>query len=183
MSAGRIVYIMGPSGAGKDSLIAFARQRIGDQVLFAHRYITRPSGGGEDHVELTRAEFRRRAALGLFALDWESHGLCYGIGLEIDAWMARGGVTVVNGSRNHLQAALQRYPDMAVVHVHAAPDVLAARLSARGRESENEIRNRLARQVQWSAPAGVAVTTIDNSGSLDQAGRTLVETLAGLVAG
>lgn len=178
MIAGCMVYVIGPSGVGKDSLLAFARSRMGDRVLFAHRYITRPIGGGENHIELTPAEFARRASLGLFALHWESHGLSYGVGLEIDAWLERGGVTVVNGSRSHLSAALERYPAMRVVHIDATPQVLAARLVARGRETEDQIKTRLARQVAWTAPPSVMVTRIDNSGELATAGQTLVETLS-----
>jgi ribose 1,5-bisphosphokinase PhnN len=58
---GRLIYVMGPSGAGKDSLLGFARDRLkAEPILFAHRYITRPSGNGEAHVELTVEEFEVR---------------------------------------------------------------------------------------------------------------------------
>ncbi|MEA3120469.1 MAG: ribose 1,5-bisphosphokinase, partial [Paraburkholderia sp.] len=96
---GRIVYVMGPSGAGKDTLLSFARARLGSApVLFAHRYITRAAeAGGENHVHLSHEEFRTRADQNLFALQWSSHGLHYGIGVEIDTWMGRGFTVVVNG--------------------------------------------------------------------------------------
>jgi ribose 1,5-bisphosphokinase len=88
---GRLIYVMGPSGAGKDSLLDFARNRLqAEPILFAHRYITRPSGNGEAHVELSVEEFEARSTLGLFALEWSSHGLRYGIGIELDAWLERG---------------------------------------------------------------------------------------------
>ena len=51
---------MGPSGAGKDSILDRARVLTlpGTPVVFAHRYITRPAGsGGENHVALSAAEF------------------------------------------------------------------------------------------------------------------------------
>jgi ribose 1,5-bisphosphokinase len=177
---GRIVYVMGPSGAGKDTLLSFARARLGGApVLFAHRYITRAAeAGGENHVFLSHEEFRIRADQGLFALQWSSHGLHYGIGVEIDAWMARGFTVVVNGSREYLHHVVTRYPALTAVHVDARPEVLAARLASRGRETLEEVRARLARRVPLVVPPHVSVTAIDNSGTLEDAGRELIKVLA-----
>lgn len=180
---GRLIYVMGPSGAGKDSLLGFARERVvGEPILFAHRYITRPTGNGEDHVELTPGEFEVRSAFGLFALEWSSHGLRYGIGIELDAWLERGCTVVVNGSREHLQQALKRYPEMDVVHIEAEPHVLEARLGARARESAEQVAARLARRAPFALPDGVHMTTIDNSGALEDAGQAFVEVVRGAVA-
>src|ERR1700730_6969832 len=94
---GRLVAVMGPSGAGKDALIAYVRPRVDPaRIVFGHRYITRPAdAGGENHVALSPAEFAARRAAGLFALAWESHGLGYGIDGEV-ALLLRGrpGVSV-----------------------------------------------------------------------------------------
>jgi ribose 1,5-bisphosphokinase len=178
MNAARLFYVMGPSGAGKDTLLAYARDQLRHEpVLFAHRYITRPDGGPENHIALSHEAFAIRAARGLFALEWSSHALRYGIGIEIDQWLAAGCTVVVNGSRAHLDQALARYARMQVVYVDAAPHVLAARLAARGRESAEQIGARLARQVAWQAPADTPVTVLDNSGALADAGRALVALL------
>ncbi|WP_206951782.1 phosphonate metabolism protein/1,5-bisphosphokinase (PRPP-forming) PhnN [Trinickia acidisoli] len=176
---GRIVYVMGPSGAGKDTLLEFARARLsGSRVVFAHRYITRPAGaGGENHVHLSHEEFGARADLGLFALQWSSHGLRYGIGIEIETWMDRGVTVVVSGSRENAGEAAARYPTLTAVHIDARPDVLAARLTARGRESIDDVRARLARRVPFALPPHVALTKIDNSGAIDEAGQALLEVL------
>jgi ribose 1,5-bisphosphokinase len=176
---GRLVYVMGPSGAGKDTLLSFARDRLtGSRVLFAHRYITRAAdAGGENHVHLSREEFGMRADMGLFVLQWTSHGLHYGIGIEIEAWMDRGFTVVVNGSREYLGEALARYPAMTAVHIDAQPDVLAARLAARGRESLDEVRARLARRVPLAVPQHVELAKIDNSGALEEAGDALLRVL------
>ena len=177
---GRLIYVMGPSGAGKDSLLEFARKHLmGEPILFAHRYITRPSGNGEAHVALSVEEFAARSVLGLFALEWSSHSLRYGIGVEIDVWLARGCTVVVNGSRQHLQHVLARYPNTEVVHVNAAPHILEARLGARARESAEQVAARLARRAPFSLPDGVRCTTIDNSGALDAAGHVLIAFLKG----
>lgn len=177
---GRLVYVMGPSGAGKDTLLAYARDRVsGSRVIFAHRYITRAAGaGGENHVCLSHEEFGMRAERGLFVLQWSSHGLRYGIGIEIETWMDRGFTVVVNGSREYLAQAIARYPTLAAVHVDAQPDVLAARLASRGRETLDEVRARLARRVPLTVPPHTTLITIDNSGEIEDAGRALLEVLA-----
>jgi ribose 1,5-bisphosphokinase len=147
-------------------------------VLFAHRYITRhAAAGGENHVYLTPEEFAARARGELFALHWSSHGLHYGIGIEIEAWIARGFTVVVNGSREYLPQAIERFPALCAVHIDAQAEILAARLAARGRETLDEVRARLARRVPLSVPPRVALTTIDNSGALETAGQALVEAL------
>ncbi|MGV7244429.1 phosphonate metabolism protein/1,5-bisphosphokinase (PRPP-forming) PhnN [Caballeronia sp. M23-90] len=171
---GRLIYVMGPSGAGKDSLLGFVRERIGSQVMFAHRYITRPVSDGENHVALTHDEFAARLASGVFSMHWESLGLHYGIGVEIDAWLARGLAVVVNGSRQHAPAALERYPHTQFVHIHANPTVLAARLERRGREDSRQMEARLARRPALALPQEARVTTIDNSGLLADAGQQLL---------
>jgi ribose 1,5-bisphosphokinase len=209
---GRLVYVMGPSGAGKDTLLAFARERLdgangailaiptgpkapenpanhashasegnrgkaGD-VFFARRYITRPANaGGEDHIALSCAEFASRGAAGRFALEWSSHGLRYGIDVEIDAWLASGYRVVVNGSRAHFAATHARYPSLRAILVDAAPQVLAARLATRGREASGEILARLARQPVFDVPAGTAFVRIDNSGLLSDAGTALIRAI------
>jgi ribose 1,5-bisphosphokinase len=175
---GRLIYVMGPSGAGKDSLLGFARERLaGGPVLFAHRYITRAAGHYENHVALTVEEFDARSALGLFALEWASHRLRYGIGMEIDAWLTRGCTVVVNGSRQHVAQALERYPRIEVVHIDAPPHVLAVRLAARARESAEQVNARLTRQAPFQLPDCVQFTTIDNGGELQDAGHAFVEVI------
>jgi ribose 1,5-bisphosphokinase len=136
MPTGTLFYVIGPSGSGKDSLMTYAREQINGQqpVLFAHRYITRPmDAGGENHVCLTHVEFAQRKALGLFALDWQSHQNCYGIGSEVITWLNTGQNVVVNGSREYLPTATQRFPDMRVILIEVSPDVLRHRLIARAR--------------------------------------------------
>jgi ribose 1,5-bisphosphokinase len=100
--AAPLVYVMGPSGAGKDSVLARARFLLPPQapIVFAHRYITRPAeAGGENHVALSAAEFTLRRDHGLFAYHWRAHGNEYGIGSEIQAWRRVGLTVVISGSR------------------------------------------------------------------------------------
>lgn len=178
----RLVYLMGASGSGKDSLLRAARERLDGEpgIVFGHRYITRPAaGGGENHVELSAAEFALRQDAGCFALAWESHGLAYGIGREIDLWLEAGLVVIINGSRAHLAGARRRYPDMHPVLVRVPREILRRRLEARSRESGDELDERLAGTASLDAAVTNAVS-IDNSGDLAEAADTLVAVLRGI---
>lgn len=174
----KIVYVMGPSGAGKDSLLAYARGRIDPNlVVFAHRYITRPAdAGGENHVALSAAEFAARQSAGLFALSWESHGLMYGIGVEIDQWLRQDLTVVISGARAAWPTAMTRYRNAIGVVVNTPADVRAARLAKRGREDEAAIRARLAREIPIYALSGT-LYHLDNGGLLSVAGDVFVAIL------
>lgn len=179
MAGGRLVYVMGPSGVGKDSLLDWVRERLDHEpITMAHRYITRPREAvGEDHVPLSRSEFEMRRASGAFAMAWESHGNMYGIGREIDQWLQSGAMTVVvNGSRAYFPRALADYPDMVPVLITAEREVRARRLASRGREDKDGIEARLRRGdgYQVNHPA---LRTIPNNHDLSQAGRSLLRLL------
>lgn len=173
----RLIYVVGASGSGKDSLMSHARASLANEthILFAHRYITRAAdAGGENHVALMQEEFESRLKAGLLAMHWESHGYAYGIGIEVNQWLAKGITVVVNGSREYLNVAAQRYPELFPVWVEVSPDVLRARLQARGRECAGEIEKRLARAPQDHALARCG-EVIRNDGELRVAGDALVE--------
>ena len=179
---GRLFYVVGASGAGKDSLIQYARETLaeGAEVLFAHRYITRAlKPGGENHVELSHGEFEVRERAGLFAMAWRSYGYRYGVGVEIDAWLSQGLVVVVNGSRGYIPVVRKRYPDIVIVWISADPKLVAARLEQRGRESRAEIEARVKRNAELGVKAPSGALHIDNDGAVEVAGRQLVELLQG----
>ncbi|MCZ7833245.1 ribose 1,5-bisphosphokinase [Atlantibacter hermannii] len=172
---GRLIWLMGASGSGKDSLLTALRERERPTLLVAHRYITRPfNAGNENHIALSEHEFLQREAQGLFALSWQANGHYYGIGQEIDLWLAAGFNVVVNGSRAHLEQAQTRYrAQLLAVCLHVSPDILQARLQTRGRESAAQIAARLARAAQYaSVPPGCRV--LNNDGSLLQSVETLL---------
>jgi ribose 1,5-bisphosphokinase len=173
---GAFVAVVGPSGAGKDTLIAHAKTALADesQVEFVRRVITRPSDGAtEDHDTLTDGEFLEALAKGAFALAWEAHGLRYGLPASIDRAIENGHVAVANVSRGALPALRQRYANVAVVEITADPEILAARLAGRGRESRSEILARLARTISCDTTGPNAIA-LDNSGSKEIAGDKLV---------
>jgi ribose 1,5-bisphosphokinase len=172
---GAFVAVVGPSGAGKDTLIAHARAALATEpkVEFVRRVITRPCDGEtEDHDTLADGEFLEAEAEGAFALAWEAHGLRYGLPASIDRAIDNGYVTIANVSRGALPALRRRYANVAVVEVTADPEILAARLAGRGRESLGEILARLARTASCDT-TGPAVS-LDNSGAKEIAGDRLV---------
>lgn len=178
MMAGRVIAVVGPSGAGKDSVIAgiMAQAQAYPQLRRARRVITRPAdAGGEDHLCLSPAEFAARAQAGDFALSWQAHGLSYGIPRSIEADLAQGDQILVNLSRAVLGDAGLRFDNLVVLNITARPEVLAARLAARGRENPEDIAARLAREAPL--PEGLTTITIDNSGALDHTVRAALAAL------
>lgn len=176
MKGSKLIYLMGASGSGKDSLLGYARQRLAGSpgIVFAHRYITRPAeAGGENHVALAPEEFNARLAAGLFAMHWEGHGYRYGIGIEIDQWMAKGLTVVVNGSRGYLPEALRRYPGLQSVTIEVSEATLRKRLLARGREAPEKIEERLMRHQEFT-DRPIRGEVIRNDGPIEEAGEALV---------
>ena len=170
-----LVYVMGPSGAGKDSVLGYARANLtlADRIVFAHRYITRPAeAGGENHIALTPTEFEARKTAGLFTFDWQAHGTCYGIGTEVQAWQRAGMTVVMNGSRKHF-SGLKSAASIVPVIITAPADILTQRLAERGRENEEQILARVQREA--APPTDPSTIVIDNSGPLYVAGRQFLD--------
>ena len=172
-----LVAVVGPSGAGKDTLMAGARARIGPdgRFRFVRRSITRPaSAGGEDHEPIGRDAFLRRRDTGGFALWWEAHGLLYGIPRDIESDLAAGRCVVANLSRGVLAEAASRYP-LLVLEITAPAAVLAARLAARGREEPEAVAARLARDAPL--PSALRVRRVVNDGSMEAGASHMVQAL------
>ncbi len=151
---GKLIYLVGASGAGKDTILDASREDafFCTSCAFAHRYITRPSNvGSENHVALSHEEFANRKERGLFALEWQAHDTHYGIGKEIDTWVENGLNAIVNGSRSYLPEVQRLYPEVITVWVTVDSDVLMQRLLNRGRESLPEIQKRIQRNNELEA--------------------------------
>ncbi|WP_167648395.1 phosphonate metabolism protein/1,5-bisphosphokinase (PRPP-forming) PhnN [Mameliella alba] len=174
--SGRFIAVVGPSGVGKDSVMAALAARDPRFVLLQRR-ITRPQeAGGEDHFAITVAEFEQVERAGGFALSWRAHGLAYGIPVAVDQQLAQGSDVLVNLSRAVLTQAQARFPQFVVLSLTAPAEVLARRLAGRGRESAEEIAARLSRKGE-ALPAGLPVIEIDNSGPLERTVETILTRL------
>lgn len=177
---GRLILVVGPSGAGKDSLIAWCRARLPDDaaIVFPRRVITRAVADlSEDHDAVPETAFGQMAANGDFALHWRAHGLGYGVPASIAGDLAAGRNVVVNVSRAVLDEARRRFAPVTVALVKVPAGILAERLRRRSRETEDDIAGRLARAGAYDV-SGPDVVTLDNSGSIDAAGSVLAAIIA-----
>ncbi len=174
---GRLIYLVGSSGAGKDTVLNEIRGNhpiINSQsVHVMQRYITRPSEkGNETHIALSEPEFISKQKQGLFALSWEAHNTKYAIGTEVDHLLTKGMTVLLNGSRAYFPEALKHYPEMKMVWITVDSKVLEKRMIDRGRESFSEIQQRILRNQELESARPDDCLTIDNSGNIDS---TLVQ--------
>ncbi|TYC52624.1 phosphonate metabolism protein/1,5-bisphosphokinase (PRPP-forming) PhnN [Rhodobacterales bacterium] len=166
-----MVLVVGPSGAGKDTLMAALKERLEGRsdIHFARRAITRrPDTGSEDHDTLDRTDFDRLVAEDSVALAWEAHGLGYVIPKTFDDVIRDGGTVIANGSRRILNRAARKYATAIVLLVTAPVEVLAERLAARGRESRADIERRLAR-ADLEPEDVPGLVRIENTGTVESA--------------
>ena len=162
--AERLIVVVGPSGAGKDSVMRGWRAAAGARVpAFAQRVITRAPDVTEPHEAVTAAEFAALCSQGLLATWWHAHGLDYGVRWRELEPLAAGGWVVLNGSRAHLPALRAQAPGLRVVEIGAPPDVLARRLAARAREDAAARDSRLVRAVHVPVEADLVLV---NDGEL-----------------
>lgn len=174
---GRLVLVVGPSGAGKDTLLRLVQAACADDrdIVFPRRVVTRASSADEDNIALSPDEFARARDHGDFAVHWDAHGHSYALPLEINDDIRAGRAVVVNVSRTVIAALRGTYTNVVVVAITAPPDVLAQRLAARARHSDGNIADRLARSVD-DASANADVTIL-NAGSADYHSRHLLRVI------
>jgi len=148
---GALVVVVGPSGAGKDTLLAMAHALCADdaRIAFPRRIVTRPPSDAEDHDSVSPFEFDAAIGQGAYAFWWEAHGLKYALSTAIDTELRAGRTVVCNVSRAVVSQLRGRYESVTAVLVTAPKDVLLARLAARGRERAGDVAGRVDR----TAPA------------------------------
>ena len=148
---GTLIFVVGPSGSGKDTLINGAKDLVRkEKFTFITREITRSAdAGGEDHIEITKRDFDKKVKAGEYALHWQANGHCYGINKELNRLLSAGKNIVVNGSRAAVSTAREVYPQLQIVQINVPVEILRNRLKERKRETEQEIKSRLSRATEW----------------------------------
>ncbi len=180
---GMFVCLVGPSGAGKDTLLRLVKTKLALQpsFIFPCRRVTRAASAHEDHLVLTETAYLEGVRSGRFALAWRAHGLGYAIDGDILPALAAGHIVTCNISRDAIAAAKVHFARVATVHVTAPADILAARLHARGRETSACIDERLARNRELSENLATDFV-VDNSGDPTTAAAQLAAILQKLAA-
>lgn len=175
---GSLVAVCGPSGAGKDTLIAHARTMSAGEpnVIFARRIVTRPQSGFEDHDSLNDESFDQAVLENRFAFWWAAHGLKYGVPASVDDDIAAGRCVVSNVSRAIIGSLQERYARVLVVLVTAPPEILAARLAQRGRASDGSLEQRMARTSEITRHF-VPDVVIDNAGTPEKGAADLLKAI------
>ena len=179
----RLIYVMGPSGAGKDSLLDWLKNKLPPQspIRFARRTIDRPVQAlGEQHESVDSTTFDRLQKEQSFAMHWLANGRQYGVRHgELEPLQQRQWL-LVNGSRAYLPEALRLFGGLTVLHITASPDILRARLLARQRESFDAVEARVQRAVAFSVPTSCRCVNVLNDTSLDEAGAVMLNALSAL---
>jgi ribose 1,5-bisphosphokinase len=175
---GRLVLVVGPSGAGKDTLLGLARTACAndDNIIFARRLVTREASSFEDNRQLSADAFQAAAERGDFAIHWEAHGHRYGLPRAIDDDIRSGRTVVANVSRTVADSMRRAYCNVWVVSITAPPEVLASRLAMRARTSDGVLEHRLQRAV---AEGREPDQTLVNVGSAEFHARELVQIIRG----
>ncbi len=169
-----LILIVGPSGAGKDTLLNGVRELVGEHsgMRFVRRVITRPGDMGEEaHESVTEQAFELREQAGDFALSWRAHGLRYGIPSDVSFDVARGRIVIANVSRAVVAEAAATFP-VAVIEITAAPETLRERLEERGREDAADVARRLSREIELQLP--VTRLSVVNDGSKEAGTKALL---------
>jgi phosphonate metabolism protein PhnN/1,5-bisphosphokinase (PRPP-forming) len=181
---GHLVLLVGPSGAGKDSILDGARIELADDAKFqfVQREITRPAdAGGENHLPVTWDAFCARSSDGSYALAWKAHGHGYGVPATALHGLVCGQSAIVNVSRGVIASARAHFAPTRVIHVSVPKRILAQRLIERGREGAEEIERRLERAAPFHVD-GADVLTLVNDGPLAGSVASFVAMLRALPA-
>ena len=176
---GKLIVIVGPSGAGKDTLITevLKDEELSKSLQLVKRTVTRKaSKDAEDFISLSEEEFLKAKADDAFCVTWQAHDLYYGVDRSALNHVKSGGYALFNGARRVLLEIKDTFTHVVVINITANPDVLAERLQKRGRENTEAVIKRLKQQNLNIDPSFLPIN-IDNSGPLDVAVEQLKQVL------
>ncbi len=146
---GRFIIISSPSGGGKGTLIKEVRG-VMPELAYSVSFTTRPQRFGEENGReyhfVTRERFEQLIADGEFLEHAEVHGNLYGTSISESEKLFETGKDII--VEIDVQGALQIMgkPGIDVISIFILPpsfEVLRARLTARGTESNEQLNTRL----------------------------------------
>lgn len=146
---GRLVILSGPSGVGKDTVIAAWRAadpRVERVVACTTREPREGEVAGVDYTFLSRDEFLARAEQGAFLEFKEVFGNLYGTPLsEVARITGEGRIAVLKIDVQGALAVMEKRPDaVSVFLLPPSQEELERRIRGRATDSEETIRKRLA---------------------------------------
>ena len=175
MVPGTLFLVVGPSGAGKDTLIDGARRSLEDDArfVFARRIVTR-SGDAPGDIAMAPDRFEAEKRQGAFALSWCAHGFSYGVPRDMSKALEEGCCVIANVSRGVIVEARENFPRVRIIHVDAPSALLKQRLAGRRREPVEEQEERLHRTLPV---VGDDVEFLVNDGPVERAIDAMVRIL------
>lgn len=176
---GLLILVVGNSGSGKDSIMKGVKEKYPADLKKIHltqRYITRPSSETESNIAVTPEEFKKMSSHGKFALEWHIYGLNYGVPIEINDWLRKGHLVLVNVSRSIVEKAREIYQNTVVVFIEVPFEITLKRVKERARESGKRLEERIERAKE-NQKFHKADFVVSNSGALDDAINQFLEYL------
>ena len=145
---GEFVFVVGPSGAGKGTLLGLLREQD-DKLFYSISATTRaPRPGESDGVQyyfLTRADFKEKIAQNAFLEHARYVDNYYGtLEAPVNEKLAEGYDVILEIEVQGAMQVHEKRPDAVMVFI-APPsfEELAARLRGRGTEDEEKVHKRL----------------------------------------
>jgi len=179
----RIYLVVGPSGAGKDTLLIGARKELSDDddVVFIRRDITRENVT-EMETHVTEERYETNLARNQYVFAWSSHGTKYGIPTRaLTSVLEEKNTAVLNVSRTQISAVRSKFGatcDIYVLYISASLTTLRHRLKHRGRDGPAAIEARL-RRALIPIPDMRYMIRIINESSVEDGVQRVCEALLG----
>ncbi len=150
-SAGKVVIVSGPSGAGKTTVVKRLMTDCSLPLVLSVSATTRPPRPGErdgiDYWFLDQEEFQRRREAGDFLECFEVYGRGYWYGTlaeTVASSLKQGKWVVLEIDVQGMGSVIRRFPHAISIFVRPASLAeLEQRLRGRGTESEETIQRRL----------------------------------------
>lgn len=114
--SGKLIWLVGFFGFGKDSLLVVLCQCEYLQLLVVYCYIICLFNvGSENYIVFSEYEFFICVEQYFFVFSWYVNNIYYGIGVEIDFWLYVGFDVVVNGFCVYLVLVWECYGEVLVL--------------------------------------------------------------------